>query len=331
MDSYDKTKGAEEHILDLGGGRQLAFAHNGSATSRVVILSFTGLFSIGSIPDVPEPCRRLCAHMIHPTLPGMGKSSPRARGEEYHVELLRGMTALLDHLYPTGEFDTLYVFGGSYGAVQAQMLYGAPYSLFPAGRKIAGCLLLSGFSPFKYHVDHAENLTWHSWITIGPPSQLIPFRILQRSVSTMLAAKFKTVEGAKNFLKASIFSKMDGDERKRFAQFLVEKDRAEDEFIDTMARGVVRCCEQWGGFHEVSDVIHSDWGFEPAALDEEHASKPMLIVGSDKDPQGGSTNGWLGANYKSARVKSVPGGHLAVNFYLDEIWRELLEMSGRSG
>ena len=34
---------------------------------------------------------------------------------------------------------------------------------------------------------------------------------------------------------------------------------------------------------EVSDVIHSDWGFEPKALDEAHASKPMLVVGSKSD------------------------------------------------
>ncbi|SPO01207.1 uncharacterized protein DNG_03954 [Cephalotrichum gorgonifer] len=330
MDSYSKEKGAEEHILDLGSGRQLAFAHNGPATSRIVILNFTGLMSVGSVPEVVESCREVGAHWIHPTLPGMGKSSPRAPGEEYHVALARDITALLDYLYPTGDFDTLYVGGGSYGTVQAQMIYGAPYSLFPAGRKIAGCLLLSGFSPFKYHVDHANSLTWHSWFTVGPPAHIIPFHILQRTFSTVLASKFKTIDGAKSFLNMSLFSKMDDDERKIFAQFLDKKGKTEDELISTMAKGIVRCGEQWSGFHEVSDVIYSDWGFEPSKLDDEHSSKPMLIVGSDKDPQGGSTNEWMGANYKSARVKTVPGGHISSMFYMDELWRELLELSGRS-
>ncbi|KAH7187795.1 hypothetical protein ACKAV7_006978 [Fusarium commune] len=328
---YDRVKGSEEHILDIGEGRQLAFAHNGPPASRVVVLSFTGLNSVGSVPDVPEPCREVGVHWIHPTLPGMGKSSARTPGDKYHVALVRDMTALLNHLYPTGDFDKLYVCGGSYGTVQAQMIYGAPYDRFPAGRKIAGCVLMGGFSPFKYHVDYASTLTWHSWISVGPPSQFIPFHILQRSLSTVLASKFKTLDGAKGFLDQILFSKMDGDERKKLAEFLANRGQTEEEFIEAFAKGGIRCCEQWGGFHEVSDVIHSDWGFEPAKLDDDHASRPVLIVGSDKDPQGGSTNGWLAANYKTSRLKTVPGGHLASLYYLDEIWREIFEMSREGG
>lgn len=328
---YNKAKGTEEHILDLGGGRQLAYAHNGPTASRIVVLFFSGLFSIGSVPDVHKPCRDLGVHWVHPTLPGMGKSSARAAGQEYHVALARDVTALLNHLYPTGDFDKLYVGGGSYGAVQAQMLYGAPYDLFPAGRKIAGCMLLAGFSPFKYHDDHARTLTWHSWFTVGPPSHLIPFQILQRSMSTVLASKFKTLDGVKAFLNQTIYSKMDPAERKKLAEFLEEKGRTEEDFIDTSAKGVIRCCEQWQGFHEVSDVIHSDWGFEPANLDEDHASRPILIVGSEMDPQGGSTNVWLGKNYKSSRVKTFPGGHISTLYYQDEIWHEMFEMSGDIG
>lgn len=329
--SYDTALGAEEHILDLGGGRQLAYAHSGPRASRLVIVNFTGLFSVGSVPHLPEPCRAAGAHWIHPTLPGMGRSSPRAAGDEYHVALVRDMTALLNHLYPAGDFDRLYVCGGSYGTVQAQMLYGAPYDAFPAGRKLVGCVLLSGFAPFRYHTGYARELSWHTWLSVGPPARLVPFHLLQRMVSSMLASRMKTVDGAKGFLDQVLYSKMEPDEQQAMDNFLQKSGRTREEFLDTAARGVVRCCEQWSGFHEVSDVIHSDWGFEPAKLDDEHASRPMLVVSSEGDPQGGHTNGWLGANYKSARVKTVPGGHISSLFYLDDIWREIFEMAGESG
>ncbi|KAL6849625.1 hypothetical protein ACO1O0_009167 [Amphichorda felina] len=330
-DSYNRAKGAEEHILDLGLGRQVAYAHNGPTASRTVVIFFSGLFSVGSAPDVPQPCRALGVHWIHPTLPGLGRSSARAAGEEYHVALARDMTALLDHLYPTGDFDRLYVGGGSYGTVPAQILYGAAYHVFPAGRKLAGCLLQAGFSPFRYHVGHAQTLSWHTWFSVGPPSQLVPFQLLQRTLSTLLALKFRTIDGVKAFLEQTLYSRMGADEQARMAEFLAGRGRTRDEFVDAAARGVVRCCEQWAGFHEVSDVIHSDWGFDPAALDDDHARCPVLVVGSDGDPQGGSTNAWLGASYTSARVRTVPGGHMSTLFYTDELWREVFEMSGEMG
>jgi hypothetical protein len=29
-------------------------------------------------------------------------------------------------------------------------------------------------------------------------------------------------------------------------------------------------------------------------------------------------------NYKSAKFKSVPGGHISSLFYMDEIWKEII-------
>lgn len=211
-DPYDKIKGDEEHILSLSAGRQLAYAHNGPLTSRTIILFFTGIMSVGTAANVPESCRDIQAHWISPTLPGMGNSSTRDLSVPYYVSLAQDMTALLNHLYPAADFDTLYLAGGSYGTVQAQMLYGAPYNLFPFGRKMAGCLL-------------------------------------------------------------------------------------------------------------------SDWGFDPRTLDAEHASKAMLVVGSNSDYIGGGTNDWLVASYKSATLKLFPGGHLSSLFFMDELWKELFTMA----
>ncbi|GJN78236.1 hypothetical protein PLIIFM63780_001729 [Purpureocillium lilacinum] len=322
---YDAQRGDEEHVLDLGGGRQVAFAHNGPPASRTVVLFFSGLMSVGTARDVPEPCRDLGVHWISPTLPGMGRSSARAPGESYHTALARDMTALLAHLYPKGDFDTLYVAGGSYGTVQAQMLFGAPYDAFPAGRKIAGCMLLAGFSPFKYHAGHAKSLNWQTWVSVGPPSQLVPFHLLQRLTSSFLAAKFRTLDGAKDFLNQTLFARMQPDERATFATWLNRKGLTEEKFITRLAKGAVNCCQTWDGFIEVSDVIHSDWGFNPATLDADHASKPVLVVGSEEDHVGGSTNDWLAANYKNATLKMIPGGHISSLFYMDEIWQAMIE------
>ncbi|UNI16461.1 hypothetical protein JDV02_002893 [Purpureocillium takamizusanense] len=324
---YDAQKGDEEHILDLGGGRQLAFAHNGPPDSRTIVLFFSGLMSVGSAREVPVPCQELGVHWISPTLPGMGRSSARFSGESYHTALARDLTALLAHLYPTGDFDTMYVAGGSYGTVQAQMIFGAPYDLFPAGRKIAGCMLLAGFSPFKYHTDHAKSLNWQTWISVGPPSQLVPFHLLQRLTSSVLASKFKTLDGAKGFLNQTLFARMDPDEWATFAAWLKKKGQTEEEFITRLANNAIKCCQTWEGFIEVSDVIHADWGFNPATLDEHHASKPVLVIGSDNDHVGGSTNDWLVANYKNATLKIIPGGHISSLFYMDEIWQTMIDLS----
>ena len=325
--SYDRVAGAEEHILQLSNGRQLAYAHNGPPASRTVVLFFSGLLSVGKAVDVPDPCRELGIHWIAPTPMGMGNSSPRNPGEAYHVALTRDMIQLLSHLYPDDGYDRLYVAGGSYGSVPAQMLYGAPYELFPAGRKIVGGLFVAGFSPFRYHAGYASTLSWHTWFSVGPPTRVIPFQLIQRLFSSILAPKVKSLEGAKTLLNEILFSKMDAEEKAVFKTWAESKGRTEDGVIANMAEGAVRSTNQWEGFIEVSDVVHSDWGFDPARLDEEHASKPVLVVGSEKDDMGGATNAWMAANYSGAKLRVVPGGHISALFYMDGIWSEMIEMS----
>ncbi|KEF56163.1 uncharacterized protein A1O9_07744 [Exophiala aquamarina CBS 119918] len=322
---YDKAKGEEEHILTLPDNRKVAYAHNGPPTSRTLVLFFCGIMSVGTAPNVPTPCRERGMHWIAPSLPGMGNSSTRRdKKTPYHVSFLQDMVALLSHLYPTDAYDTLYVSGGSYGTVQAQMLYGAPYDLFPPGRKIAGCVLLAGFSPLKYHPGYAKTLNWANWFSFGPPTQLLPWHLLQWLFRLVIGSKLKTLDGAKGFLRQTLVDNMDEDEKKVLTRWLEENALTEDAWLDQMARGTIRCCQNWHGFMEVSDVIHSDWGFQPQQLDEHHASKPVLVVGSSKDQIGGGTNNWLVDNYRSATYKSLPGGHISSLFYMDEIWRDII-------
>jgi hypothetical protein len=253
----------------------------------------------------------------------MGNTSTRDKSVSYQVSLAKDITALLSHLYPTNEFDTLYLSGGSYGTVPAQVLYGAPYELFPAGRKIAGCLLIAGFSPLKYHQGYAKTLSWQNWFSFGPPTQLLPFHLLQWLFRSIIGSRMNSQDGAEAFLSQHIFSKMDDDEKSKFRQWLEIHSLSEGSFIAQMARDALGCNKNWDGFMEVSDVMHSDWGFEPKKLDDEHASKPMLVVGSSADDLGGASNDWLVENYRSARLKLLPGGHISALFYMDELWRDL--------
>ena len=196
---------------------------------------------------------------------------------------------------------------------------------FPPGRKIAGCILLSGFSPFKYHETYAKTLNWQNWFSVGPPTQLLPGHLLQWLFRFAIGSKLKSLDGAKTFLRQTLLDKMDNEEKLTFSQWLVKNDLTEDAFVDQMAQGTIKCCKNWDGFMEVSDVIHSDWGFDPKELDEQHASKPILIVGSSADHLGGSTNSWMVDNYRSVKFKMVPGGHISSLFYMDELWKELID------
>lgn len=321
---YDEVKGDEEHILLLPGSRQLAYTHNGPPTSRTIIIFFSGIMSVGTAANVPEPCRELQAHWISPTLSGMGNTSTRDHSVSYHVSLANDISALLSHFYPTADFDALYVAGGSYGTVQAQMLYGAPYDIFPLGRKIAGCLLLNGFSPLKYHVGYAKQLNWQNWFSIGPPTRILPFHLLQHLFKIAVGSKLKSLDGATQFLRKAVFNNMDDEEKQTFHEWLHKNKFTEQTVINRMARGTVKCCYNWDGFMEVSDIIHSDWGFDPRTLDAEHSSKPVLVVGSKNDYIGGCTNDWLVANYNSAKLKLLPGGHISSLFFMDELWREMI-------
>jgi hypothetical protein len=78
------------------------------------------------------------------------------------------MRALLEHLYPTGAFDAIYLVGGSYGTVQARIVFGALYELFPPGRYIADCILIVGFSTFHFDKGYEKNLNWQNWVSVGP-------------------------------------------------------------------------------------------------------------------------------------------------------------------
>ena len=354
MSSQEAQDAAQnESILELSHGRQLHYAAAGDPTSNVVILFFEGYFSIGTAREssVPEALRP--AHYITPTLAGNGQSSETPKGGAYNVNLCQTMTALLEELHPSDNsksnaIDKLYLGGGSYGTVPCQMLFGAPYSLFPYGRTIAGMILAAPFSPFRQHKNYAKSLIWSNWISVGPPSQWMPFRLVPRLLSMFIAHRCKDITGARSLMDMALFSKMDEAEKQQLENFAQEKQGMNvEQFKNEMARGrcekslcclykrscpidssagALRCMENWQGFLEGPDVLHSDWGYELSKLDEEHP-KPVLVVLSEADDLGAGMGEWLAENYRHGKLKTVKGGHIAALFCWDEMFDDLVQQA----
>ncbi|KAF8076235.1 Alpha/Beta hydrolase protein [Lyophyllum atratum] len=319
---------AEEQILELGGGRTIAYAQSGlNTSSSIVFIFFHGAFGVGDASNSSPILTAKNIHFLAPTLPGWGNSSPTPAGKAYHVSLAEDITALLKHLYPDDKSYTLYVSGRSFGTVAAQMLYGAPFDIFPPGQHLAGCLILAPLSQFRHHTDYTKTMALPNYMSIGPPSRWIPFQLIQRVAVLAISGKVKTQANAENFIRGQLLDSMDEKERMTFKRWREGKGRTEEEVMRTMAGNAVRSvAKTWAGFKEMSDVVHSDWGFRPDTLDTDHAQRPILIVASPGDTIAPDAMAkWLAATYKNAKLKSISGGHIASLYHQDKIFDEFLD------
>ena len=315
-----------EKYLELSDGRTLAYAESGNSSSSTLVIYMQGMFTVGSASD-SKVLKEKDFHYISPTLPGFGTSSPRNKDKSFALGLVSDITALIDHLHPHDLNLKIYVAGGSFGTVPAQMLYGAPFDVFPYGRYIAGCMLLNPVSPPRYHADYAKSLTMANYISIGPPSRYIPFKLVPRLVAFMMHRQLKTVEDAERFIRGLLFDNMKEEESAAFKKWKEDNGKKDGELERKMAEDVRASVQySWDGCLDAPDVIHEDWGFNPAQLDEEHNKRPIFIVTSDGDTMTPDANAkWLAASYKNSRYLSLPGGHIAALYHLDDLWKQFLE------
>ncbi|KAK5168452.1 uncharacterized protein LTR77_007022 [Saxophila tyrrhenica] len=314
-----------EHILPLPNNRQLHYASAGNPASTVVILFFSGYFSVGSATTSSLPKALGEAHYIAPTIPGNGLTSSTSKGVPYHNNLCEYITALLDELHPAdgskgNAITQLWIGGGSYGTGPAQMLFGAPYAQFAYGARISGMLVAAPFSPFKQHKEYTKSLTWPDW--------WLPFRLVQRLLSTFMASRLKDLKGARSLLDMALFSKMDEPERRHLEAFArSNRGMSAEDFKKEMSESVLKCVVNWDGFLEGPDVLHSDWGFEPSQLDVDHR-KAVLVVLSNSDDLGAGMGKWLVENYHKAVLKKFDGGHIAALYHWQELWTDLVHQAG---
>ena len=122
-------------------------------------------------------------------------------------------------------------------------------------------ILAAPFSPFKHDTKYTRDMTWSNWVFVGPPSQWVPFRLIPRCLSTIIAVRCEDLKGARGMLDLALFSKMDAAEKEQLKTFARDKrGMTAEQFIDQMAEGALRCTRNWDGFIEGPDVLHSDWG-----------------------------------------------------------------------
>jgi len=215
----------------------------------------------------------------------------------------------------------LYIGGGSFGTVPAQILFGASINVFPFASAVQGLLLLAPFSPFRLHKEYAVGMTWPNWISIGPPSSL-PFRILPRLLSKVLQKKLSTPESAEVFIRETFFDSMKDVEKQSYAEYRARYGLPEGYVERSMARDAARSVEHsWEGFLMTSQWLHADWGFEPHSAPD----KPVSIVCSSADLSAHDGMAvWLEKQYNNAKIQHVEGGHLAALFHLQDIIEEFL-------
>ncbi|KAK0464497.1 Alpha/Beta hydrolase protein [Desarmillaria tabescens] len=316
-----------EKLLTLSDGRTLAYADNGDPASSVVVVFFHGTCGIGRASRMSSALRDLGVHYVTPTLPGWGNSTPRRKNQPYVATLLSDFTELINQLHPHSDNLRIYVAGGSFGSVPAQILYGSPFDTFPLGRKIVGCLLLVPFSPFRWHKGYAKNMKWPIYVSMGAPSQTVPMRFVPRLAATLTKWQLKTVDKAEAFIRKNLFDRASAQEREAFLKWKetegVPEGQLERETAEDAVSSMAKTSE---GFMEMSDVLSSDWGFRPDSLSEEHTRRPLFIVASSEDDLGPDMAKWLAENYRNSRLKWVPGGHISTTYHSRDIWTEFIEV-----
>ncbi|KAF7329902.1 AB hydrolase-1 domain-containing protein [Mycena kentingensis (nom. inval.)] len=286
---------SNEKHLPLPNGRTLAYETTGEPSSNLLVIFLHGVFGRGASPKrLQDILIKKKAHYITPTLPGWGNSSPRDTSKAYHVGLAEDMTALIEHLHPGATELKIYLAGGSYGTIPAQMLYGAPFTPVPAGQ----------------HQEYARSMTWGNYFSVGPPSQWVPWQLGQRLVAVALGQQFggpKGVERAEKFIRGFLFDKAPPEEKEAFRLWRDKQGLEEGEFEREMALNIVKSIEKTtAGFVEVSDVAHSDWGFVPKELDAAHTDgRRVVIAASTEDELGPDYANWLKENYKNATLRTI--------------------------
>jgi hypothetical protein len=319
---------SSEKFLTLPDGRTLAYEDSGDASSPLIVLFFHGAFGVGYAPAALAPALvQKRAHYIAPTLAGWGNSSPHPSSLSYQAALAADITALITHLHPDTSDLRIYIGGGSFGSVPAQMLYGAPFDAFPLGRNIVQCIICAPSSPYKLHTDYAKAISWQHYMTVGPPARLIPFQLHMRAAAWAMSIQLSSVDKAEKFIRGFLFDGAPPEERAAYARWRESRGQVEGELERRMAENVVKSISKtWSGFLEMPDVLHSDWGFSPKLLDEEHtAERPIYIAASTEDELGPDMANWLKANYKNSKLKWIPGKHLSTHFEMDNIFAEMLE------
>ncbi|KAJ3827094.1 Alpha/Beta hydrolase protein [Lentinula raphanica] len=319
----------QDKRLLLPDGRTLAYADNGNTSSSNVVLFLHGPFSVGDASRLSLVLQSKMAHLVCPSLPGWGLSSPIEDPSQYAASIVHDIRALLYHLHPQHTNLKLHICAHSFGCVAAQILYGAPYDIFPYGRCITGLALLDPVSPPHCHKDYWKHLSWQNYFLTGPPSRLFPFNFTTILAKYALENKLQSVDKAENsIVRRNLLPMPTGaDETEEIAQWKEQNAVSDAQYERAVIRNAVYSVAlTWKGFLALPQIYHSGWGgYCPDHLDEEH-SRPLVSVIVYNDNSGHAYAGmgsWLVGKHKNATLQVIEGSSLSWLLCLDNIWKNV--------
>ncbi|CAF5131609.1 unnamed protein product, partial [Rotaria sp. Silwood1] len=134
-----------------------------------------------------------------PTLPGWGNSSswPINQPISNYPNDIHQLLSLLKK--NVNENLRIVVAGSSYGSVFAQICFGTSIDIMPEIINIQSLIILSGFSPFKYHKKYTTGMTWSNYFAIGKPG--IYFPVILKLVGLYIQKKVRQIEEIKRLVR----------------------------------------------------------------------------------------------------------------------------------
>lgn len=319
--------------LTLADGRKLAYAHAGNIASSDIVISFHGMLSIGEItasPQGPSVFTVNGAHMLAPTLPGWGETSPPAKSQSYHECLYHDVSSLIDYLHPGWRVANpplrLFLIGVVWGSVAAQVLYGASCEQFPLGRHIAGLLLISPISPPHVHKEFDKCLSWDNYFSFSSYAHIFPLKYHHRLIGSFVHRTVATPDRALQQVRDAQANNMSSVQREAIQQRSKLQGTSVDELQERVATKMYRSVHTtMEGFNMMPRVIRSDWGgYDPRTADRNRRI-PVLIVVVDNDKEHRLMGDWLVKNMENATRRYVDTTTSA--FPMEDILQQFWRMS----
>ncbi|KAH9941069.1 hypothetical protein B0H21DRAFT_555697 [Amylocystis lapponica] len=318
------------NLLPVCHGRTLAYTQSGNLSSPIVVVQFHSIFSVGGTKQLNPSMRHIHeergVHLLAPTLPGWGDTSPPLRGTSFAACIIADVTALLEHLHKDVADLKLYLVGSKHGSIPAQILYGAPFDVFPFGRNIAAVLVTHPISPHESHKQYTDSFNWITFMMFGAPSHILPSNLVLRYYMRSLRRKLSTVDGALP-LVLHMFGRMSAKEREILLGRMKKQGLTEDQVARQRAEAAVLSVKtSWAGYLAIPSVIRGDWGFKPAALDKEHAGRPIMVI----CPKGSIMGQRLIESYENVQAIYCKGKDFAVVRGTSDIWNQFLSIGTKN-
>ncbi|CAF3718302.1 unnamed protein product [Rotaria sp. Silwood1] len=312
-----------EKYFSLSDARQLAYTEQGDTDSNKIIIFFHGAFGVGHSLNQNNCYKEIGYHFIMPTLPGWGNSSSWPKNQpisNYPNDIHQLLSSLKKNV---NKNLRIVVAGSSYGSVFAQICFGTSIDIMPETINIQSLIILSGFSPFKYHKKYTTGMGWSNYFAIGKPG--IYFPVILKLVGLYIQKKVRHIEEIKRLVRKKFFDQLSDEEKVKLSKWEEENNKTAEWAIDIISRCIcLSVSKTMTGFNNIPHVLHSDWGFDPKKLASTPKRKVLVVATQGDEISHMEMSTYLVESYPNAEIKIFSGGHLGTFFELDIIIKNWL-------